>query len=396
MTPRFIFVAAACVSALLVGSSAAAAPSFNRAAWRADYERIKLGLTQGYANLDWQVDRRAFNMVRADQQISAMLGKANSDVEAALILNKLIDAFDDPHLQLQLGPPPESATRLPFESNVDGPTVPGAACGTGHYSDGKAATRLPYPAAPGWKPLSEGPFLAGMIGDVGILRIPAFGEDRYLAACKRVAEPGMDARALQLATRAELNRQIRQLIATMRAQGMRKLAIDVSGNGGGSEWSSEVAAMMAGGSLKRRAPMLAGPACDRSSMWQGKRPCAVYAKPPETETLQGTGLWTGPLAVLADRRSASAAEEFITWLKDNDRAVIAGERSFGAGCGYVDGGYAIALKAAPLHLMVPNCSRYTRDGINEIEGIAPDVPVDWSGLAANDVPALLQRLFAPR
>ena len=109
--------------------------------------------------------------------------------------------------------------------------------------------------------------------------------------------------------------------------------------------------------------------------------------------MQGTGAWTGPLAVLVDRRSASATEEFVTWLKDNDRAVIAGERTFGAGCGYVDGGSAIALKAAPLHIMVPNCSRYTREGINEIEGIAPNVAVDWPATTAADMPPLLRQLF---
>ena len=395
MTPKLFSLAAVVAIAIAAPAASQVHPGFDRSAWKADYERIKTGLAQGYANLDWQVDRRGFNLQRADGQIGAMLDKANSDVEAALILNKLIDAFDDPHLQLQLGPPPEGATRLPLESNVDGPTAPGTACDTGHYSDGKSATRLPYSSAPRWRSLSGGPFLAGMIGDIGVIRIPAFGEDRYLSACRRVAKPGMDARALQLATRAELNRQLAALIGMMRAKGMRRLAIDISGNGGGSEWSSEVAAMMAAEALKRQAPRLAGPSCDRSSVWQGKRPCAVYAKPAETETIQGTGLWTGPLAILVDRKSASASEEFITWLKGNGRAVVAGERTLGAGCGYVDGGYAIPLKAAPLHVMVPNCSRYTAEGINEIEGIAPDVPVDWAMLAAKDVPALLESLFKP-
>lgn len=154
--------------------------------------------------------------------------------------------------------------------------------------------------------------------------------------------------------------------------------------------------MFASGELKRSAPRLAGPTCDRSSMWQGNRPCSIYAKELEIETMRGTGIWTGPLAVLTDRRTASAAEEFITWLKDNDRAVIAGERSLGSGCGYVDGGYAIALKAAPLHIMVPNCSRYTRDGMNEIEGIAPNVSIDWSTVTGVEMTALLRRLFEAR
>ena len=41
--------------------------------------------------------------------------------------------------------------------------------------------------------------------------------------------------------------------------------------------------------------------------------------------------WSGPLAILADQRTASAAEEFITWARDNGRAVLGGIRTAGAG-----------------------------------------------------------------
>ena len=44
--------------------------------------------------------------------------------------------------------------------------------------------------------------------------------------------------------------------------------------------------------------------------------------------------------------------------------------------------------------MMPNCSRYTRDGVNEIEGIAPDVAVDWMTLRPADSAAMLRGLFA--
>jgi C-terminal processing protease CtpA/Prc len=172
------------------------------------------------------------------------------------------------------------------------------------------------------------------------------------------------------------------------------LAIDISGNGGGSEWSSEAAAMFASGTLKRTAPRLVGPKCDRSALWQGKPACSIYAGEAEIEELRGSGVWTGPLAVLVDRRSASAAEEFVTWLKDNGRAKIAGERTYGAGCGYVDGGNAIALRAVPLHIMVPNCSRYTREGVNEIEGITPTVALDWMTLTPDKTAAAVARLYA--
>ena len=398
MTLRTLAYGAALMlaAALFVSTStrAGAATSFDRAVWKADFERFKHALAQGYANLDWQVDRRNFNLAGADKAVSAMLDKASSDVEAALIFARLVDAFKDPHLQLAYGPAPSSAALLPQQSEAAAPTTAAELCKAGRYAAAKPETRLPYARAPGWSPVSSGPFQAGLIGETAILRIPAFGEDRFAEACEAVAKPGLAGRGLQLAVRAELNRQLIGLVDTLKARGATRLAIDLSGNGGGSEWSTEVAGLLSPTSLSRQAPRRAAPACDRTAIWRGERPCPVYGKPPETETVPGKSVWTGPLIVLVDRRSASASEEFVTWLRGSGRATIVGERTFGAGCGYIDGGHAFAFKAAPMHVMMPNCSRYTADGINEIEGLSPDVAVDWATLAPADVPALLDRAFA--
>lgn len=370
--------------------------TFDKVAWKADYERLKQALAQGYANLDWQVDRRGLNLVGADKAISAMLDKAGSDVEAALIFARLVEAFKDPHLQLIYGPAPASAALLPQQSDTGAPVQAAELCKAAGFGTSKPATRLPYAGAPGWTPISDAPFQAGLIGKTGFLRIPAFGEDRFADACAKVARPGLEGRELQLAVRAELNRQLASLIATLKARGMTRLAVDISGNGGGSEWSAEVAAMLTGGELTRQAPRRAAPSCDRQAMWRGERPCDIYGASAQAETFAGKGVWTGPLAVLVDRRSASAAEEFVTLLKGSKRAVILGERTFGSGCGYIDGGHAFAFKAAPMHIMMPNCSRYTAEGVNEIEGIAPMLPVDWATLPPADVPALLDKAFAVR
>ena len=91
------------------------------------------------------------------------------------------------------------------------------------------------------------------------------------------------------------------------------------------------------------------------------------------ETMQGEGDWDGPLAVLVDGRTASASEDLIVWLHESRAATILGERTYGAGCGYVDGGAPIRLERIGCTVLMPNCARFTSDGVNEIEGIAPDV-----------------------
>jgi hypothetical protein len=72
---------------------------------------------------------------------------------------------------------------------------------------------------------------------------------------------------------------------------------------------------------------------------------------------------------------------------------MGGEKTFGAGCGYMDGGNVFAFTAANIHLMMPNCSRFTRDGTNEIEGQAPDVAIEWATQKPADVEAALASLF---
>ena len=392
MTVGLIPLAAAMI---LAGGATADAVAFDRTSWQSDYTRLKVALAQDYANLDWQVERRGLNLARADEMVSAMLDRASDDTAATLAIVKLVEAFRDPHLQLNPGPAPAGATLVPRSSEVTGPATLPSSCEQSGYADGRPTTRLPYPLAPGWTEISAAPFQAGLIGDIGIIRIPAFGEDQYLAACEAVKRSELEGRDLQLATRAELNRQLAALVEKLKSKGMRRLAIDLSRNGGGSEWSSEAAMLFAEGRLHRTQPRQVGPTCDRTPIWKGGKPgCTAYKAPSATEWLEGKPIWTGPLAILADRRTASAAEEFIVWLRDNGKAVIGGERTFGAGCGYIDGGATFQFTAVPMHLMIPNCSRFTSDGINEIEGQAPDLAIDWQQIKRDDVPAVLDALFA--
>src|SRR5690606_16187901 len=116
----------------------------------------------------------------------------------------------------------------------------------------------------------------------------------------------------------------------------------------------------------------------------------TYAAPGElTDTVLGDlfftasrykyaeGLYTGPLFVMIDERSASASEGFAALLRDNGAATVIGTPSLGAGCGYTNGGISTVLKNSKLRLYMPDCVRYRPDGTNEINGITPDVMVPW-------------------
>ena len=95
------------------------------------------------------------------------------------------------------------------------------------------------------------------------------------------------------------------------------------------------------------------------------------------------GVWTGPLMVLVDGGTASAAEEFAAVLQDNDAAVIIGSPTRGAGCGHARGEIETILSHSGARLRLPNCARLRADGTNEVGGIDPDILV---GFRENDGP----------
>ena len=141
--------------------------------------------------------------------------------------------------------------------------------------------------------------------------------------------------------------------------------------------------------------------CDGSPLWKGARPeCAwlgdgFYStgllQSADPEKLRSKpwaalvfspmqypyqpGVWQGPLVVLVNDGTGSAAEQFAAELHDNRAAIIVGTRTVGAGCGYTDGGTPTTLTHSRAVLRLPDCVRVRADGTNLAEGLQPDVPV---------------------
>lgn len=130
------------------------------------------------------------------------------------------------------------------------------------------------------------------------------------------------------------------------------------------------------------APLYAtGPLAELDPSIIGK-PWAAEVFTPLTYNFE-PGVWTGPLMVLVDGATASAAEQFAAVLQDNRAAVIVGSPTRGAGCGHARGEIETVLKHSGARLRLPNCARLRADGTNEVGGIAPQVLV---GFRDNDGP----------
>ena len=396
--PRFVHRSLFVLTGLLLAAAVTDVASYDAKAWLADYARLKRDMAQGYANLDWMVERRGLDLVALDRDTSAALQGAHSHVRAFLALRRFTRAFADPHLRLVPG---ERSDAAPTTDSAAAPATAAAAeqidppagkgCGAAGYEEGEHAFQFPFASMAGWTPLQGGDFPTGLLGDVGVLRIAQFGEDQYAGACAQVFRAGIGTQALKLAVRELQQRRLLQAIRELQRRGARRLLVDVSGNGGGTEWVTEVVALLTDRTLARAEPRLLAPRCDRSAIWRGApAPCPVLQAGAGRASLQGTGAWTGPVLILADRRTGSASEDFIAWLQQNRVATVLGETTAGAGCGYVDGGSRTQLAVAPFDVRMPNCARFLDDGTNEIEGLRPDVALPMQSSDAAEKARALQ------
>lgn len=348
--------------------------TYDAKAWRADFDHLKREMAQRYANLDWIVSHRQLDLQALDAETAAAIDNAHSRVLAVLALRRFIRSFNDPHLRLVSADRSQASGAEAAVPATRTDVAAGASCEDAGYETTDYGFHFGIERFDGWVPLRAAHFPTGIAGRAGVVRIAAFGEDQYLAACQAVFRPGIGERALQLAVRARLQRELIDAINDLKGRGVHYLVVDVSGNGGGTEWVTEVVALLTDRVLVRQAARLAAPACDRSALWRGEAVCPILAPAGAPAHLTGVGPWTGAVVVLVDADTGSAAEDFVAWLQQNGVAVVAGTRTAGAGCGYVNGGGRITLKEGPFDVMAPNCARFLNDGTNEIEGIRPNFP----------------------
>lgn len=366
-------------AALIVGAEG----PYDRATWQADYASLKASLAQHYANLDWAVSHRGLDLVAIDLAVTQELASARSNGEARRVLESFIDRFADPHLRFVR----RRAATEAMDGQAEGPSQV-QSCSDAGFESGSKDGELALEELDGWKDLPSELFKAGFAGEIGVIRIASFGENQYASACRQLFAGPQSPRQLQLAVREQLQAELVRLVAALEDAGIRILVVDITGNGGGSEWSSQAASLFTAQEMTRAAPRLASPQCDRSGIWIGENVCPVLEPANAPVNLVGVGAWRGPLAILIDRNTASAAEDFAAWLHGNGAASLIGEKTAGAGCGYVDGGGLIRLTAGDHDVMAPNCARFLASGLNEIEGLEPDVYVSMSGPVAERANAI--------
>jgi hypothetical protein len=450
-----------CTAAVLAAAPVGAGEvTFDPAPWLADLQQVREAMTQKYANFEWLVFERRMPLAELFDATGERLRAAASDEDARQIIERSLQSIGDGHLRIRWPAPAAGAPAAPV-------APPGMCQGLGY--DASLRGQALAPSIPGYRALPEetaAEFPAGYIRSgadtVGVVRVGMFAPQGYPELCASARQAlGIDEHAACDAQCAEhlagavyelmgqdLARRIRQLARG----GSTVLLIDITGNGGGSEWAEAAARMVSPLPLRserregvrgehwaaywaalardlreaaRAAPAdaqqlqqwaiqvdqagkEAGTPCSAVPFWSGKRPPCKWLAPAfyatgilaeaDAATLHGKpwgalvfspaqydfeeSVWQGPVLVLVDQGTASAAEQFAAVLQDNRAAAVIGTRTLGAGCGHTRGGTPTVLTHSGAILQLPDCARLRLDTSNEVHGIDPDVPIGLQTLDA--------------
>jgi hypothetical protein len=456
--------------AAAVAAPVAAAP-FDPAPWLADLVQARQAFHEKYANWDWAENERGVKIDPLFDDLAQRLRKAADEDSARTIFDRLQRKLGDGHVEIEWPdpPPPSGPTagtstpvpdlcaKLGYDARQNGP--------------GTAQALAGYEPLPG----DDTPFDAGTVAagseKIGIIRIGVFQPQGFPDLCRQAVrklgipadKPCSDECQDRIVTAAyvDLTNSLEDRIRELKSAGATVLLVDITRNGGGSEWAEaaartftpkllvserrgfvrgehwarqwrDLAAELRGYAEKRSASrtdrqmLLDYAAQADAAAREAETPCprASSACSPVAAVGYSTGLlgsarsgpelhmkgwkrlifspaqysyhdgvWDGPLLVLVDQETWSAAEEFAALLQDNKAAVVIGARTGGAGCGYTNGGDPTKLKNSGAVLKLPDCVRFRADGSNEVRGILPDVPL---AIRAGDSAHFSARLIAEK
>lgn len=436
------------IGAAVVGS-VCATPAYDPKPWLADLDQVRTALLTKYANLEWATFDREVNLPQLFQQAREHVQSASNDLEARAAFDALAHKLGDGHVGFRW----QTA-----ETAKTGATLP-----CGDYDSKMVSAPLVANGA-GYRAIATpdvGLFPIGIIERggqrVGVIRVALFEPQGYPELCRQAltalsiprqmpCDEACHDRIGDFSARAFAEAFTRQL-ATLSAAHIGVLLVDVTHNGGGSEWAEAAARELTSKRLKSEQLQfvrgahwvkkfaelgedlrdaaakavsaddrkrllgwaaeasakgrIAATPCNGRPLWDGNRPACAWLgegffatgvlDAADPEELRGKawaadvfspmqfpyseGVWRGPLIVLVDGETWSAAEEFAAVLQDNNAAIIMGEPTGGAGCGHTDGGTPTVLNNSRAVMSVPDCARIRADGSNEVRGIEPDVLV---------------------
>lgn len=286
--------------AVLAAQPAAAAEPFDTADWRADLAQMRDAFTTRYANLEWAQTVREANLAKAFEDLDQRLATVTSDAEARALFDGLAGGLKDGHVRINWPSPTAAAA----SASAAAPS-PCAALVVKKTRVGDTALA----PLPGYEPLTtpqSSVFPAGLLTidgrRTGVIRIAQFSADIAPGYCDEAVAAGIRDDLYDVVY-GRMTRDFAAQLRALKAAGAQVLLVDITGNGGGSDWAEALVRMVSG---KR----LASTRVDfmRGAHWTAAFDRDIAALETEFATAKGAdrALLADLLAQLRARRAEAA------------------------------------------------------------------------------------------
>ncbi len=240
-------------AAILLLLCSASAQQFSSDPYIEDFHQLLSEMSVHYANLEWVANDRRTDLPKLIARTEERLRNARSDEEAHRAFTRFINALGDGHLEIQW--PRPSASRQSSAAPEQ------SFCERMGYDQQDNDGGVDWSSFPGFKPVQDADavdFPGGLVHlkgtTIGVVRIGLFSEHSHMALChqaqKKLAKsddaPCTDACEddFEFAVADLLTAALERRLHSLRAAGATHILIDITGNGGGTNWVQPAARVM--------------------------------------------------------------------------------------------------------------------------------------------------------
>lgn len=227
--------------AVLAAQPVAAAEPFDAAGWRADLAQMRAAFATRYANLEWAQTVREADLANAFDDLDRRLGTVTSDAEARALFDGLTGGLKDGHVRISWPSTNAAVASGAAPSPCDDLVMKKTRVGD--------AVLAPLP---GYEPLTtpqSSVFPAGLLTvdgrRMGVVRIAQFSADIAPGYCDEAVAAGIRDDLYDVVY-GRMTRDFASQLRALKAAGAQVLLVDITGNGGGSDWTEALVRMVSG------------------------------------------------------------------------------------------------------------------------------------------------------
>jgi hypothetical protein len=223
----------------------------NTNAWLEDFAQLKREMSDHYANLEWAIEHRGLDLKQLSEGTETRLRQARSDPDAQKAIESFLNTFGDGHLEIQWA---RNGGQAPAPHADSGPTKQPPLCERLGYQSHDAGPRLVFSRLNNFREVKTEDsryFPVGILSlpggkNVGVIRIHLFSEYMFPELCEKAAsEAGLTGESpcdeecddrVERAAANLLTAAFARQITTLKQSKIHALMVDVTGNGGGTNW----------------------------------------------------------------------------------------------------------------------------------------------------------------